>query len=170
MPQNSFRNIGLRRDQNLGDLENADEGLTNLLNDFATGNDTYISDDLTQAIKTIRSYPVTQEEIIALANITFRNTYYDPDLEASVTAPAVPLVTVKNQFDRIKIEAGQDSYFGGSPFGLQAKFYNTSQLSTITPGDPDPITALVGNQVPKDEKQFWLDGEFNWDNKINSQF
>lgn len=170
MPQNSFRNIGLRRDQNLGDLENADEGLTNLLNDFATGNDTYISDDLTQAIKTIRSYPVTQDEIIALANITFKNTYYDLDLEASVTAPAIPLVTVKNQFDRIKLEAGQDSYFGGSPFGLQAKFYNTSQLSPVTPGDPDPVTALVGNEVPKDEKQFWLDGEFIWDNKINSQF
>lgn len=170
MPQNSFRNIGLRRDQNLGDLQNKLEGLTNLLNDFASGDDTYISDDLTSAVNTIRSYPVTQDEVIGLANITFQNTYYDFDLAAPVTAPAIPLVTVKNQFDRVKLEAGQDSYFGGSPFGLEAKFYDTSQLSTVSQGDADPIASLVGSEVPKDQKQFWMDGNFIWDNKINSAF
>ena len=63
MPQNSFRNIGLRRDKNFSDLENRGTGLTNLLNDFPSGTDTYIGDDLNEAIKSIRSYPVTQLEI-----------------------------------------------------------------------------------------------------------
>ena len=63
MPQNSFRNIGLRRDKNFSDLENRETGLTNLLNDFPSGTDTYIGDDLNEAIKTIRSYPIKKLEI-----------------------------------------------------------------------------------------------------------
>ena len=77
MPQNSFRNIGLRRDKNFSDLENRETGLTNLLNDFASGTNTYIGDDLNEAIRSIRSYPVTQLEINRLAGITFRNPYFN---------------------------------------------------------------------------------------------
>ena len=129
MPQNSFRNIGLRRDRNFSDLENKETGLTNLLNDFPSGTDTYIGDDLNEAIKSIRSYPVTQLEINRLAGITFRNTYFDENLSSSVTLTAVPLVTIKNQFDRVKLELGEDSYFGGDVDSITAKFYNSSQIS-----------------------------------------
>ena len=165
MPQNSFRNIGLRRDKNFSDLENRETGLTNLLNDFPSGTDTYIGDDLNEAIKSIRSYPVTQLEINRLAGITFRNTYFDEGLGSSVTLPAVPLVTIKNQFDRVKLELGEESYFGGNVDSITAKFYNSSQISansTILDSD----TLFTGDPVI--QKPFWLDGDFIFTNKFNS--
>ena len=165
MPQNSFRNIGLRRDKNFSDLENRETGLTNLLNDFPSGTDTYIGDDLNEAIKSIRSYPVTQLEINRLAGITFRNTYFDEGLGSSVTLPAVPLVTIKNQFDRVKLELGEESYFGGNVDSITAKFYNSSQISTnSTILDSD--TLFTGDPVI--QKPFWLDGDFDFPNKFNS--
>lgn len=165
MPQNSFRNIGLRRDKNFSDLENKKDGLTNLLNDFASGTDTYIGDDLTQAIQSIRSYPVTKTEINNLAGITFKNTVYDNVAGASVTAPAVPLVTVKNQFDRVKLELGEESYFAGNTAGLTASFFNSSQIATNTVS-LDTTTVFTGSPVL--QKPFWLNGEFNFPNKFNS--
>jgi len=165
MPQNSFRNIGLRRDKNFSDLENRGTGLTNLLNDFPSGTDTYIGDDLNEAIKSIRSYPVTQLEINRLAGITFRNTYFDEGLGSSVTLPAVPLVTIKNQFDRVKLELGEESYFGGNIDSITAKFYNSSQISDNSKSLTS-TTLFTGDPVI--QKPFWLDGEFNFPNKFNS--
>lgn len=165
MPQNSFRNIGLRRDRNFSDLENKETGLTNLLNDFPSGTDTYIGDDLNEAIKSIRSYPVTQLEINQLAGITFRNTYFDENLSSSVTLTAVPLVTIKNQFDRVKLELGEESYFGGNVDSITAKFYNSSQISNNSKSLTS-TTLFTGDPVI--QKPFWLDGEFNFPNKFNS--
>ena len=166
MPQNSFRNIGLRRDENFGDLENRETGLTNLLNDFASGGDSYIGDDLNEAIRSIRSYPVTKLEINALAGITFKNTFFDVESNSPVTQSAVPLVTVKNQFDRVKLELGEQSYFAGNVTGINAKFFNTSQLNVPTNGAPDPATLFTGDPVI--EKPFWTDGQFDFPNKFNS--
>lgn len=166
MPQNSFRNIGLRRDENFGDLENRETGLTNLLNDFASGSDSYIGDDLNEAIRSIRSYPVTKSEINALAGITFKNTFFDVETNSPVTQPAVPLVTVKNQFDRVKLELGEQSYFAGNVTGINAKFFNTSQLNVPTNGAPDPATLFTGDPVI--EKPFWTEGLFDFPNKFNS--
>jgi len=166
MPQNSFRNIGLRRDRNFSDLENKQTGLTNLLNNFPSGNDTYIADDLNEAIKTIRSYPVLKSDINKLAGITFKNTYFDSTQGSSVTAPAQPLVTVKNQFDRVKLEVGEISYFGGDVNGIKAKFYNSSQINEPAQGTPQSSTLFSGSPVI--EKNFWLDGSFIFENKFNS--
>ena len=166
MPQNSFRNIGLRRDKNFSDLENRETGLTNLLNDFPSGTDTYIGDDLNEAIKSIRSYPVTKIEINRLAGITFKNTVYNTITEESVTAPAVPLVTIKNQFDRVKLELGEESYFGGNVNGINAKFYNTSQINAPASGTPTSANIFTGSPVI--EKPFWMDGKTVFPNKFNS--
>ena len=166
MPQNSFRNIGLRRDKNFSDLENRETGLTNLLNDFPSGNDTYIGDDLNEAIKSIRSYPVLKSDINNLAGITFENTYFDDTQGSSVTAPAQPLVTVKNQFDRVKLEVGEISYFGGDVNGIKAKFYNSSQINEPLQGTPQSSTLFSGSPVI--EKNFWLNGDFTFENKFNS--
>ena len=165
MPQNSFRNIGLRRDKNFSDLENRGTGLTNLLNDFPSGTDTYTGDDLNEAIKSIRSYPVLKSDINSLAGITFRNTYFDEDLGNSVTLPAVPLVTIKNQFDRVKLELGEESYFGGNIDSITAKFYNSNQIST---NSASLNSGTLFNGDPVIQKPFWLDGEFNFPNKFNS--
>lgn len=166
MPQNSFRNIGLRRDKNFSDLENKETGLTNLLNDFPSGTDTYIGDDLNEAIKTIRSYPVKKLEINRLAGITFENTYYDANLDSAVTKAAVPLVTIKNQFDRVKLELGEESYFGGNVNGINAKFYNTSQINAPASGTPTSANIFTGSPVI--EKPFWMDGSKVFPNKFNS--
>lgn len=165
MPQNSFRNIGLRRDKNFSDLENRETGLTNLLNDFPSGTDTYIGDDLNEAIKSIRSYPVTKIEINRLAGITFKNTVYNTITEESVTAPAVPLVTIKNQFDRVKLELGEESYFGGNVDSINANFYNSNQVLTNSTST-DSNSIFSGSPVLV--KPFWLDGKFNFPNKFNS--
>lgn len=167
MPQNSFRNIGLRRDKNFSDLENRETGLTNLLNNFASGTETYVADDLTQAINGLRSYVVTQQEINSLAGITFKNTVYDATNDVAVTTEAVPLVTIKNQFDRIKLELGEESYFGGNIEGIKAKFYNESQISTSAEVTLDKDNIVSGD--PVDEKPFWLSGDFDFRNKINSK-
>ena len=167
MPQNSFRNIGLRRDKNFSDLENRETGLTNLLNNFASGTETYVADDLTQAINGLRSYVVTQQEINSLAGITFKNTVYDAINDVAVTTEAVPLVTIKNQFDRIKLELGEESYFGGNIEGIKAKFYNESQISTSPEVTLNKDNIVSGD--PVDEKPFWLSGDFDFRNKINSK-
>ena len=166
MPQNSFRNIGLRRDKNFSDLENRETGLTNLLNDFPSGTDTYIGDDLNEAIKTIRSYPIKKLEINRLAGITFENTYYDANLDSAVTKAAVPLVTIKNQFDRVKLELGEESYFAGNVNGINAKFYNTSQINAPVQGTPTSAGIFTGSPVI--EKPFWMNGSKVFPNKFNS--
>ena len=165
MPQNSFRNIGLRRDKNFSDLENRGTGLTNLLNDFPSGTDTYTGDDLNEAIKTIRSYPITKIEINRLAGITFKNTVYNTITEESVTAPAVPLVTIKNQFDRVKLEVGEESYFGGNVTSINANFYNSNQVLT---NSASTTSNSIFSGSPVLVKPFWLDGKFDFPNKFNS--
>lgn len=171
MPVNSFRNIGIRRDQNLGDVDNSKESLTNLLNNFVTPASglSFTADDLISGIENIRTLPITSTDIASIAGIAVDNTYFDPTANegagAAITETAKPLISLKNQLDKIKIETGNISYFAGNTTGITGKFYNSNQInnsSSIINGQ----TVFTGD--PVFEEVFWDDGYFEFLNKLDT--
>ena len=69
MAQKIYKRIGLRRDNNLGDLSNPTVALNNLLDNLVDEQgSTFISEDL-NAIRTISSYGLTNAEYRILVEV-----------------------------------------------------------------------------------------------------
>ena len=75
MPRPSFKNIGLRRDLNLSDLQSKDQALNNVLNNLVVGSDnkSFSGGDL-DAIKGISNSTVTNRDIGLMAGLAVKNT------------------------------------------------------------------------------------------------
>ena len=58
MPRPSFKNIGLRRDLNLSDLQSKDQALNNVLNNLVVGSD---NKSFMMLIKLLLTYQKTQQ-------------------------------------------------------------------------------------------------------------
>ena len=95
--------------------------------------------------------------VLITDDTAFAAKYVRDNLDSAVTKAAVPLVTIKNQFDRVKLELGEESYFGGNIDSITAKFYNSSQISDNSKSLTS-TTLFTGDPVI--QKPFWLDGEF----------
>ena len=98
MPRPSFKNIGLRRDLNLSDLQSKDQALNNVLNNLVVGSDnkSFSGGDL-DAIKGISNSTVINRDIGLMAGLAVKNTVLE-DGEL-VDRVATPIITVKNQLD-----------------------------------------------------------------------
>ena len=120
MPLKIYKRIGIRRDNNLSDLSNTTDALNNVLDDLATGNETFIKEDL-NCIKNIFSEGMTssQFQLIGKSAQTFTDTQGN-------TQTLKPLVTFQNRLDISELFSGEPRLYGGD--GLTATYYNEDQI------------------------------------------
>lgn len=161
-----FRNIGIRRDLNLSDIENPRVALSNLLNDLVTENvgvDTFTADDL-DCIQNISTTTVRNDDFLSLKGISVQRTTLNEFGEA-ISVPALPLVTIKNQLDKIINVTRDPPYFNGGD-GLVAKFWDQTNISDSVTKTSTGVDIFIGEpQVTRPE--FWDYGYFEFSNKLD---
>ena len=157
MAQKIYKRIGIRRDNNLGDLSDKTSSLNNLLDTLVDDTtSTFISDDL-DPIRNIFSYGLSSggyRSIIG-SKAQFTNS-------SGVSNDFLPRITYQNRLDKFKIFSGTPRINGGN--GLTAKYYNSNQVI-----NPIPITGTVFTGTPITTNNFWEAGNFNYSQKITPE-
>jgi len=157
MAQKIYKRIGIRRDDNLGDLSDKTSSLNNLLDTLVDDTtSTFISEDL-DAIRNIFSYGLSSvgyRRIIG-SKAQFTNS-------SGVSNDFLPRITYQNRLDKFKIFSGTPRINGGN--GLTAKYYNSNQVI-----NPIPITGTVFTGTPITTNNFWEAGNFNYSQKITPE-
>jgi hypothetical protein len=149
----TYKRIGIRRDRNLGDLQDKGLSLNNLLDGLVDGSDTFITEDL-DAIRNIFAYNLESagyREIIG-SRVQFTNNN-------GVNIDFLPRITYQNRLDKLKIFSGTPRINGGN--GLTAKYYNPNQVFENT--------TAVFSGTPIKQDNFWEDGNFDYSGKITPE-
>jgi hypothetical protein len=154
MAPRSYKRIGIRRDNNLKDLEDPKLALNNLLDTLVDGpSSTFISEDL-DAIRNIFAYNLSsggyRNIIGSRAQFTDNN---------GVNVDFLPRITYQNQLDKIKVFSGVPRIAGGK--GLTAKYYNFNQVFENT--------TAVFSGAPFKIDNFWEAGNFDYAGKITPE-
>ena len=157
MAQKIYKRIGIRRDDNLGDLSDKTSSLNNLLDTLVDDTTaTFISEDL-DPIRNIFSYGLSSggyRSIIG-SKAQFTNS-------SGVNNDFLPRITYQNRLDKFKIFSGTPRINGGN--GLTAKYYNSNQVI-----NPISITGEVFTGTPIATNNFWEAGNFNYTGKITPE-
>ena len=150
----TYKRIGIRRDRNLGDLQDKGLSLNNLLDTLVDGtSSTFITEDL-DAIRNIFAYNLESagyREIIG-SRVQFTNNN-------GVNIDFLPRITYQNRLDKLKIFSGTPRINGGN--GLTAKYYNFNQVFENT--------TAVFSGTPIKQDNFWEEGQFNYSGKITPE-
>ena len=175
----SYQRVGIRRDQNLGDLSNSATGLENILDSLVdiTGQ-SFVVEDL-NSIKNIFSRGLEVDNYRSIIGSSVKFT-----VPTGETVSYDPRITYQNRIDKFEIFAGNPRFGGGD--GLTANYYQNDQVnfntltsfpynnfSTGNPLDPNlsesdvflPTTSE--GEIPDDK--FWEHGEFRYTGKIHPQ-
>ena len=154
MAQKSYKKIGIRRDNNLGDLEDKRLALNNLLDTLTDGgSSTFISEDL-DAIRNISAYNLSSagyRQIIG-SKVRFTDNNGTP-------VDFLPRITYQNRLDKLKVFSGIPRLNGGN--GLTAKYYNFNQVFENTVG--------IFSGTPISQDNFWEFGNFDYAGKITPE-
>jgi len=154
MAPKSYKKIGIRRDNNLGDLEDKRLALNNLLDTLVDGeSSTFISEDL-DAIRNIFAYNLSSSgyrEIIG-SRVQFTDNN-------GVNVDFLPRITYQNRLDKLKVFSGIPRVLGGN--GLTAKYYNFNQVFENT--------TAVFSGTPLKIDNFWEAGNFDYTQKITPE-
>ena len=157
MAQKIYKRIGIRRDDNLGDLSDKTSSLNNLLDTLVDDTtSTFISEDL-DPIRNIFSYGLSSggyRSIIG-SKAQFTNS-------SGVNNDFLPRITYQNRLDKFKIFSGTPRINGGN--GLTAKYYNSNQVI-----NPISITGEVFTGTPIATNNFWEAGNFKYSQKITPE-
>jgi hypothetical protein len=149
----TYKRIGIRRDRNLGDLQDKGLSLNNLLDGLVDGSDTFITEDL-DAIRNIFAYNLESagyREIIG-SRVQFTNNN-------GINIDFLPRITYQNRLDKLKIFSGIPRINGGN--GLTAKYYNPNQVFENT--------TAVFSGTPIKQDNFWEEGNFDYSGKITPE-
>ena len=175
----SYQRVGIRRDQNLGDLSNSAKGLENILDSLVdiTGQ-SFVVEDL-NAIKNIFSRGLEVDNYRSIIGSSVKFT-----VPTGETVTYDPRITYQNRIDKFELFAGNPRFSGGD--GLTANYYQNDQVnfntltsfpynnfSTGNPLDPNlsesdvflPTTSE--GEIPDDK--FWEHGEFRYSGKVHPQ-
>ena len=150
MAPKSYKRIGIRRDNNLGDLADTRSGLNNLLDTLVDGSSTFISEDL-DAIRNIFAYNLSSSgyrQIIG-SRVQFSTS-------SGGREDFLPRITYQNKLDKLKVFSGIPRVAGGN--GLTAKYYNPNGVFENTVG--------IFSGAPIKQDNFWEAGNFDYVQKI----
>ena len=154
MAQKSYKTIGIRRDNNLGDLADTRSSLNNLLDTLVDGeSSTFISEDL-DAIRNIFAYNFSSSGYRQI--IGSRSQFTDNN---GINVDFLPRITYQNQLDKFKVFSGVPRIAGGN--GLTAKYYSFNQVLENT--------TAVFSGAPFKVDNFWEAGNFNYTGKITPE-
>ena len=175
----SYRKIGIRRDQDLGDLSSSSQGLENLLDSLVdTPGENFIVSDL-NSIKNIFARGLEADNYQNIIGSSVKIT-----VPTGETVAYDPRITYQNRLDKFEIFSGNPRFAGGN--GLTANYYQNDQInfttltsfpynnfSTGNPLDPNKFESNVflesTSQGEITGDNFWEHGEFRYSAKIHPQ-
>ena len=176
--QKIYKRIGLRRDQNFGDLSSPTRALENLLDKLIDDTEnTFLATDL-DAIANTFAEGLENSDYLKIANSSAEIT----DSEGE-TRKYDPRITYQNRLDKVKIYTGNPRLNGGD--GLTANYYQNDQILfdehenfEYNIADINLNTGgVTGGNVFKGETtegiipsdKFWEAGNFSYTAKIHPQ-
>ena len=175
----SYQRVGIRRDQNLGDLSNSASGLENILDSLVdiTGQ-SFVVEDL-NAIKNVFSRGLEVDNYRSIIGSSVKFT-----VPTGETVSYDPRITYQNRIDKFELFAGNPRFAGGD--GLTANYYQNDQVnfnsltsfpynnfSTGNPLDPNLsesnvfLSTTSEGEIPDDK--FWEHGESRYTGKVHPQ-
>ena len=154
MTRKIFKKVGLRRDNNLGDLSNSTEALNNLIDTLVDDSQsTFISEDL-DCIRGIYSAGLDNSgysQIVGSA-VQFTNS-------SGINVAFSPRITYQNRLDRFKTFSGNPRLNGGN--GLTASYFNPNQVFENSVG--------IFSGTPFKTDNFWENGNFQYSGKLTPE-
>lgn len=163
MANKTFRNFGLIRTNNLSDVEDSRESLTNVLNDLVSGDLKFTAEDL-DPIQGISNTNVRSSDFQKLAGITVEQSTANENQEI-ITQTASPFITIKNRIDQVIQTTDDPPFFNGGD-GLKAEFWEeeniASTLTKTSTGDDIFIEPSQSQLTP-----FWTTGYFQFSNTLD---
>ena len=161
MARKIFKRVGLRRDNNFGDLSDPTEGLNNLLDTLVDDvGATFISEDL-DAIRNVFASGLTSGEYRNFIGSAVEET----DING-INNTVFPRITYQNRLDKFEVSSGTPRLNGGN--GLTAKYFNADQIENIDVAGSDIFTGITtGGTIDSDT--FWEAGQFEYTGKIHPQ-
>lgn len=163
MTLGKYRNIGLRRDRNLSDVEDPYESLKNILDNLAGAGEIFVPEDL-EPINGIRNTDVTPTRFREVLNTAVR--YTD---ETRQIRFVTPLITIKDTVDNAKVITGDPPFLSGGdgPLAVFSPSNNILQNPTAnTTGDQ----LIINSARLEGPTYFWDNGIFQLINKIYPTF
>ncbi len=154
MTKKIFKKVGLRRDNNLGDLSNSTEALNNLIDTLVDDSQsTFISEDL-DCIRGIYSAGLDNEQYLQIAGsaVQFTNS-------SGINIAFTPRITYQNRLDQFELFSGDPRFRGGN--GLSASYFNQNQVFENTVG--------IFSGAPLKTDNFWENGNFSYSGKITPE-
>ena len=179
----SYKRIGIRRDQNLGDLSSSSQGLENLLDSLVdTSGENFIVSDL-NSIKNIfaRGLEVSNYRNIIGSSVKFST----PNGQI---ASYDPRITYQNRLDKFETFSGIPRLAGGN--GLTANYFQNDQINFTSltsfqynkssgegfdgnPLDPNLSESNVflgtSSEGLIENDNFWEFGDFEYSGKVHPQ-
>jgi hypothetical protein len=152
MARKIFKKVGLRRDNNLGDLSNSTEALNNLL-DTLVDSGNFISEDL-DCIRGIYSAGLDNVGYSQIAGSAVQTTD-----SSGINVAFSPRITYQNRLDRFKAFSGEPRFNGGN--GLSASYFNQNQVFENTVG--------IFSGTPVKTDNFWELGNFQYSGKLTPE-
>ena len=180
MTTKKYRAYGIRRENNLADLDNKEEALNNLLNNMpgVGGDISFTSQDL-DAIRGLKDTAIGTSDFIGLAASTPRVTEVDENGVQLVDSNDDPLLVIIKPLyrieDRIRLYrkvtenppvfvSGTGPYAYTIPSGIIPALSKGSNLDSIN------ISTIQTNNATLKSDDFWALGEFSINNKFNINF
>lgn len=161
-----YRSYGIRRENNLSDVNDKIEALNNLLNnlpDIGSG-ENFISEDL-DAIRGLSSTNVSPETFIQLASSAPTYTYVD---NGQIRQDIIePIIRIKDRFRGYRSITGVPGALG-SGLGPRAFFIPSSNISNFT--STSTIDVDVDTNGVETNDEFWVLGETQIGGKIRTDF
>jgi len=154
MARKIFKKVGLRRDNNLGDLSNSNEALNNLIDTLVDDStSTFISEDL-DCIRGIYSAGLDNAGYSQISGsaVQFTNN-------SGINIAFTPAITYQNRLDRFKIFSGNPKFKGGN--GLTASYFNPNQVFENSVG--------IFSGIPFKTDNFWENGNFQYSGKLTPE-
>lgn len=180
MTTKKYRSYGVRRENNLSDLDNKEEALNNLLNNMpgVGGDISFTSQDL-DAIRGLKDTAISTSDFTGLAQVTPRYTPVDENGIQILDSNGDPLLeTIKPIYrveDRIRsyrrITENPPVFASGT--GPYAYFIPSSLIPTISKGsnlNTINISTIQTDIATIRSEDFWALGEFSINNKIRLNF
>jgi len=156
-----YQKFGLRRDNDLGDLNNQTLALTNVLDNIQSGTE-FKAEDLL-VIKGMYSQGLESGTFLQVGGSAEESTNSD-----GVTSPLTPYISYQNRLDLSETYAGTPRIYGGD--GPNVKYYDFDQVAEPLPTDPTINTGMwVSGTEPFAQDQFWERGQFGWDRKLHEK-
>ena len=175
----AYKRVGIRRDQDLGDLSSSSQGLENLIDSFVDDqiNENFIVSDL-NSIKNIFARGLTPENYQSIIGSSVKFTTPDGEI-----ASYDPRITYQNRLDKFQSFSGIPRLAGGS--GLTANYFQNDQINFTSlssfqynkpggnPLDPNLSESNIFLGTTSEgliqNDNFWEHGEFAYSAKVHPQ-